>query len=412
MSDAKNPHSSLSKAGGMNRRDLLITGAAIGGATLMSGLSAMAQTAGAAAQANASAANHRRKLGSLEVSPIGLGCQWIPGQRAGTVNDFYTSTLERGEAIRLIRSAVDRGVTLFDTAEMYGPFISEDIVGEALQGVRDHVAVETKFGGDIDPDTGKWGNCGMNSRPEHVRRAVEGSLKRLRTDRIDLLYQHRVDQTVPIEDVAGVVKDMMAEGKVLNWGLSEPGIQTIRRAHAVQPLAAIQNEYSMLWRGPEAEVLPLCEELGIGFVCWSPLGQGFLSGKMNADTRFAAGANFNAEAGTGTFDFRALVPRFEPANLKANMALYAVVTKWAQRKEATPAQIALAWLLAQKPWIVPIPGTTKIAHMEQNVGASSVTFTAEELREINADIARVEILGARLPQEEEHMVGADTPPKT
>ncbi|MEZ2128689.1 MULTISPECIES: aldo/keto reductase [unclassified Sinorhizobium] len=378
---------------------------------MIPGLPAAAAASVASAPSNAASASGRRRLGSLEVSPVGLGCQWLPGPKEGVVTDFYTSTLDRGEAIRVIRSAVDRGVTLIDTAEMYGPFISEDIVGEALRGMRDHVAVETKFGGDIDPETGKMGSRGMDSRPEHVRRAVEGCLKRLRTDRIDLLYQHRVDPTVPIEDVAGVVKDLMAEGKVLNWGLSEPGIQTIRRAHAEQPLAAIQNEYSMLWRGPEAEVLPLCEELGIGFVCWSPLGMGFLSGKMNADTRFGGSATFDLQAGAGPFDFRALVPRFAPENLKANMALYAVVLKWAQRKEAAPAQIALAWLLAQKPWIVPIPGTTKIAHMEQNVGAASVAFTADELKEINSDVASVKIAGARLPKEEEHMVGADTPPR-
>ncbi|RUW74153.1 MULTISPECIES: aldo/keto reductase [unclassified Mesorhizobium] len=395
----------------VNRRDILLAGGALGLASMMPSLPATARTATAAAQSGSAPAAGRRRLGSLEVSPVGLGCQWLPGPKEGTVSDFYTSTLDRGEAIRLIRSAVDRGVTLIDTAEMYGPFISEDIVGEALQAVRDQVALETKFGGDIDPDTGKMGERGMNSRPEHVRRAVEGCLKRLRTDRIDLLYQHRVDPTVPIEDVAGVVKDLMAEGKVLNWGLSEPGIQTIRRAHAEQPLAAIQNEYSMLWRGAEAEVLPLCEELGIGFVCWSPLGMGFLSGKMSADTRFGSGASFDLQPGAGSFDFRALVPRFEPENLKSNMALYAVVLKWAQRKEAVPAQIALAWLLAQKPWIVPIPGTTKIAHMEQNVGAASITFSAAEFQEINSDIASVEIHGARLPKEEEHVVGADTPPK-
>ncbi|MCR6727711.1 aldo/keto reductase (plasmid) [Agrobacterium fabrum] len=350
-----------------------------------------------------------RKLGSLQVSPIGLGCQWIPGPRDGVVTDFYTGTLERGEAIRLIRSAVDRGVTLIDTAEMYGPFISEDIVGEALKGIRDEIAIETKFGADIDPETGEMGPRGQNSRPEHIRRAVEGSLKRLRTDRIDLLYQHRVDPTVPIEDVAGVVKDLMAEGKVLNWGLSEPGIETIRRAHAEQPLAAIQNEYSMIWRGPEAEVLPLCEELGIGFVCWSPLAMGFLSGKMNADSRFGGGATFDLQAGSGTFDFRGVVPRFSPDNLKANMALFAVVQRWAQRKETVPAQIALAWLLAQKPWIVAIPGTTKIAHMEQNIGASSVAFTASELDEINKDVAAVPVYGERLPKEEQQVVGANTP---
>ncbi|WP_373371971.1 aldo/keto reductase [Agrobacterium fabrum] len=405
MPDFSDRYSVPSVSPTLSRRDILRSGAVVGALTLMPSLPAVAATPG----------NHQstglRKLGTLNVSPIGLGCQWLPGPKEGVVTDFYTSTLERGEAIRLIRSAVDRGVTLIDTAEMYGPFISEDIVGEALQGTRNQVALETKFGGDIDPDTGKMGARGLDSRPEHVRRAVEGSLKRLRTDRIDLLYQHRVDPTVPIEDVAGVVKDLMAEGKVLNWGLSEPGIQTIRRAHAEQPLAAIQNEYSMIWRGPEADVLPLCEELGIGFVCWSPLAMGFLSGKMNADSRFGGGATFDLQGGAGSFDFRAVVPRFAPENLKANMALFAVVQKWAQRKEATPAQIALAWLLAQKPWIVPIPGTTKIAHMEQNIGAVSVAFTAAELVEINGDVASVKIAGARLPSEEDQIVGKDTPLK-
>ncbi len=407
-----NNESNLAATGSvvMSRRNVLLSGAMLGGVALMCGLGAQPAAANATIS-GASAVSGPRKLGSLNVSPVGLGCQWLPGPKEGVVTDFYTSTLERGEAIRLIRSAVDSGVTLIDTAEMYGPFVSEDIVGEALQSVRNQVYIETKFGGDIDPDTGKMGDRGMNSRPEHVRRAVEGSLKRLRTDHIDLLYQHRVDPTVPIEDVAGVVRDMMAEGKVLNWGLSEPGIQTIRRAHAELPLAAIQNEYSMIWRGPEAEVLPLCEELGIGFVCWSPLGMGFLSGKMNADTRFGDGATFDLQAGGGTFDFRALVPRYSPENLRANMALYAVVLKWAQRKEAAPSQIALGWLLAQKPWIVPIPGTTKIAHMQQNIGAASVIFTPDELKELNSDIAAVKIAGARLPAEEEHVVGADTPPR-
>jgi len=394
----------------MNRRQMLLSGAMLASMSLMSSLPATAQTSGTAAQSNTFSTSGRRRLGSLEVSPVGIGCQWLRGPKEGTLSDFYSSTIDRSEGIRLIRHAVDRGVTLIDTAEMYGPFISEEVVGEALQGIRNQVALETKFGGNIDPDTGEWAGPGMNSQPKHVRRAVEGCLRRLRTDRIDLLYQHRVDPTVPIEDVAGVVKDLMAEGKVLNWGLSEPGIQTIRRAHAEQPLAAIQNEYSMLWRGPEAEVLPLCEELGIGFVCWSPLGMGFLAGKITADTRFG-GASFDLQSGTGSFDFRSLVPRFEPENLKANMRLYSVVSKWAQRKEVTPAQIALAWLLAQKPWIVPIPGTTKIAHIEQNVSAASVTFTAAELEEINSDIGGVKIAGARLPKEEEHMVGADTPPK-
>lgn len=410
MPDASNRNHDTPISPNLNRRDFLLSGGVLGLASLMPSLPASAKTADAGAQSNSLPEAGRRRLGSLGVSPVGLGCQWFPGANDTSVSDLYSSTIDRTAAIRLIRSAVDQGVTLIDTAEAYGPFASEKIVGEALRGIRDKVVLETKFGVDIDPDTGRMGNGGTNSRPEHVRRAVEGCLRRLRTDRIDLIYQHRVDPAVPIEDVAGAIKDLMAEGKVLNWGLSEPGIQTIRRAHAVQPLAAIQNEYSMLWRGPEAEVLPVCEELGIGFVCWSPLGMGFLSGKMTADSRFGAATTFDFQPGTA-FDFRSTVPRFAPENLKANMALYSVVLKWARRKEVAPAQVALAWLLAQKPWIVPIPGTTKIAHMKQNVSAAAVTFTASELQKINSDVARVKIVGARLPKEEEHLVGADTPPK-
>jgi aryl-alcohol dehydrogenase-like predicted oxidoreductase len=342
-----------------------------------------------------------RKLGSLEVSPVGLGCQWIPGPREGTVSDLYGSTIDRNVAIDLIRRAVDQGVTLIDTAEAYGPFISEEVVGEALQGIRDRVVLETKFGMNVDLETGKRSE-GTNSRPDHIKRSVEGMLRRLRTDRIDLVYQHRVDPEVPIEDVAGAIKDLIAEGKVLHWGLSEPGTETIRRAHAEQPLTAIQNEYSMLWRGAEAEVLPICEELGIGFVCWSPMGMGFLSGTITADSRFGT---------EGSFDFRADVPRFAPENLKANIALVAVVEYWARKKEAASAQIALAWLLAQKPWIVPIPGTTKVAHMEQNVGAAAVTFTAEELQQLDAQIEAVRIKGARLPDNVLEATGVEAPEK-
>jgi aryl-alcohol dehydrogenase-like predicted oxidoreductase len=340
------------------------------------------------------ASPQRRKLGALEVFPIGLGCQWVPSAIDGRVSDFYTSTLTRNDAIALIRAAVDEGVTLIDTAEAYGPFISEEIVGEALQGMRDRVVLETKFGFDIDPATGQRGP-GVNSRPEHVKRAVEGMLRRLRTDRIDLVYQHRVDPNVPIEDVAGAVKDLIAEGKVLHFGLSEPGVQTIRRAHAVTPLAAIQNEYSMLWRGPEAQVLPLCEELGIGFVCWSPLGMGFLADKVRADTRFGEG------------DFRAAVPRFSSEALPANLKLVEVINTWAQRKGATPAQLSLAWLLAQRPWIVPIPGTTKIAHVKENVAAANITFTRAELDELNAAVAAVRIQGERLPAPVLQMSGVE-----
>jgi aryl-alcohol dehydrogenase-like predicted oxidoreductase len=297
----------------------------------------------------------------------------------------------------LIRGAVDRGATLIDTAEAYGPFLSEEVVGEALKGIRDKVVLETKFGFDIDPQTRK--RRGFNSRPENIKQTVEAQLRRLRTDRIDLLYQHRVDPQVPIEDVAGAVKDLIAQGKVLQFGLSEPGVQTIRRAHAVQPLAAIQNEYSMLYRGPEAQVLPLCEELGIGFVCWSPMGMGFLAGKVSATTRFSQQ------------DFRAAVPRFAPDALPANLALVDVVRTWGQRKNASPAQIALAWLLAQKPWIVPIPGTTSEAHLEENLRAADIVFTPQELKELNSAVASITIRGARLPPAVLAATGVEAPAK-
>ncbi|WP_244520648.1 aldo/keto reductase [Aliiruegeria lutimaris] len=263
--------------------------------------------------------------------------------------------------------------------------MSEEIVGAALKDVRDSAVIETKFGFDIDADTGEQLG-GTNSRPDHIRRAVEAMLRRLGTDRIDILLQHRVDPQVPIEKVAGVIGELMSEGKVLNWGLSEPGLGTIRRAHAEQPLSVIQNEYSMLWRGAEAEVLPLCQELGIGFVCWSPLGMGFFSGKIDAASRFPQG------------DFRAVVPRFAPENLGPNMALFGVVTDWAARKSATPAQIALAWLLAQAPMIVPIPGTTNPDHLDENIRTAEVTFTEEELTQLNAEVAAIRIQGARLPE--------------
>jgi aryl-alcohol dehydrogenase-like predicted oxidoreductase len=380
------------------RRRVLASAAALGVAPwLLSACSSETEPASKGSSTPTTRQNaspQRRKLGALEVFPIGLGCQWVPSATEGRVSDFYTSTLTRNDAIALIRAAVDEGVTLIDTAEAYGPFLSEEIVGEALQGIRDRVVLETKFGFDIDPVTGQRGP-GVNSRPEHVKRAVEGMLRRLRTDRIDLVYQHRVDPNVPIEDVAGAVKDLITEGKVLHFGLSEPGVQTIRRAHAVTPLAAIQNEYSMLWRGPEAQVLPVCEELGIGFVCWSPLGMGFLADKVHTDTRFGEG------------DFRAAVPRFAPNALPANMELVDVIKTWAQRKQATPAQLSLAWLLAQRPWIVPIPGTTKIAHVKENVAAANITFTTEELDELNAAVAAVRIQGERLPAPVLQMSGVE-----
>ncbi|WP_315385672.1 aldo/keto reductase [uncultured Stenotrophomonas sp.] len=340
----------------------------------------------------------RRRLGPIEVFPIGLGVQWNPGQGTDVVNDLYSSSTDRAAGIALIRRAVDLGVTLFDTAEVYGPFFSEALLGEALQGVRDKVVVATKFGFDVDPDTGERRGS-TNSRPEHIRQVVEGQLRRLRTDRIDLLYQHRVDPNVPIEDVAGTMKDLAAEGKVLHYGLSEPGLQTIRRAHAVHPVAAIQNEFSMLWRGPETSVLPLCEELGIGFVPWSPLGMGFLAGMVNARTHFGEG------------DFRAAVPRFAPDALAKNIVLARLVQEWALRKSVTSAQLALAWLGTVKPWIVPIPGTTNIVHLQQNVAAASVSFTDAELAELQAALQGIHIEGERLPPPVLNATGVEAPAK-
>ena len=340
----------------------------------------------------------RRRLGPLEVFPIGLGCQWHPGRSPQVVNDLYASSTDRSAAVALIRRAADLGVTLFDTAEVYGPFMSEEILGEALQGIRNRAVASTKFGFDVDPRTGER-RGGLNSRPEHIRQVVNAQLRRLRTDRIDLLYQHRVDPKVPIEDVAGTMKDLAAQGKVLHYGLSEPGLQTVRRAHAVHPVAVIQNEYSMLWRGPETQVLPLCEELGIGFVPWSPLGMGFLAGTVSARTRFGEG------------DFRATVPRFAPDALPANMPLVSLVQTWARRKNATPAQLALAWLTARKPWIVPIPGTTNVAHLEENVAAASISFNATELRELDTALAAIPIQGERLSPPVLAATGVEAPLK-
>ncbi len=318
-----------------------------------------------------------RKLGKsgLEVSAMGFGCMGL--------SHAYGPPVDKGAGVALIRTAVERGVNFFDTAEVYGPFTNEELVGEALAPLRDGVAIATKFGFDVDPSTGE--RRGLSSRPEHIRAVAEASLRRLRTDRIDLFYQHRVDPNVPIEEVAGAVKDLIREGKVKHFGLSEAGAVTIRRAHAVQPVAALQSEYSLLWRGPEEEILPTCEELGIGFVPWSPLGAGFLTGAMDANTRFDSA------------DFRATVPRFAPEALKANLALVDLVREWAKRKNATPAQIALAWLLAKKPWIVPIPGTTKLKRLDEDLGALSVPFTSEDLGEIDEAASKIEVHGARLP---------------
>jgi len=310
-----------------------------------------------------------------------------------------TTIPNRAEMHRIIASAHDCGVTLFDTAEAYGPHEDERILGEAAQSFRNRIVIASKFGWNVDLETGER-RPGLNSRPEHIKLAVEGSLKRLRTDRIDLLYQHRVDPAVPIEDVAGAVKDLMAEGKVLHWGLSEMGLGTLRRAHAALPLTAVQSEYSMLWRGPEAQVLPLCEELGIGFVCWSPLGVGFLTGAIDGQTAYADG------------DIRKNETRFAKENVTANLALVTLLRSWADRKQATLAQIALAWLLIQRPWIVPIPGTTQMAHMMENAGAAAVRFTPAEAAELTAAVSAIAVKGERLPPAVQAFSGVEAPPRT
>jgi aryl-alcohol dehydrogenase-like predicted oxidoreductase len=320
----------------------------------------------------------KRNLGTsnLEVSTIGYGCMGL---------DYgYGPATDRQEGIKVIRRAVERGVTFFDTAEAYGPFTNEELVGAALAPFRERVVIATKFGFGINPDGTRYG---LDSRPEHVKRVAEASLKRLKVETIDLLYQHRVDPNVPIEDVAGAVKDLIREGKVKHFGLSEAGANTIRRAHAIQPVTAIQNEYSLWTRDPEPEILPLCEELGIGFVPWSPLGQGFLTGKINTTTRFDSS------------DFRATFPRFTPEALKANQALVDLLGQIAARKQATPAQIALAWLLAQKQWIVPIPGTTKLNRLDENLGAADVELTRDDLHEIERAASQINVQGDRLPEE-------------
>ena len=327
----------------------------------------------------------KRKLGraNLEVSAVGLGCM---GMSFG-----YGPPKDKRQMISVIWAAVERGVTFFDTAEVYGPFTNEELVGEALAPFREEVAIATKFGFQLNPASGK--QIGLDSRPEHIREVAEASLKRLKVDAIDLFYQHRVDLDVPIEDVAGAVKKLIQEGKVRHFGLSEAGAKTIRRAHAVQPVTALQSEYSLWTRGPEKEVLPTLEELGIGFVPYSPLGKGFLTGKMNQDTKFEGS------------DFRNILPRFTPEALKANQTLVDLLAKTAERKKATPAQIALAWLLAQKPWIVPIPGTTKLARLEENIGAAGVELTSEDLREIDGAASKIAVQGARYPEHIEQMTG-------
>jgi aryl-alcohol dehydrogenase-like predicted oxidoreductase len=327
----------------------------------------------------------KRKLGksNLEVSAIGLGCM---GMSFG-----FGPAIDKKEGIALIRAAVERGVTFFDTAEVYGPFTNEELVGEALAPFRKQVAIATKFGFKIDAKSGR--NLGeVDSRPEHIKEVAEASLKRLKTDVIDLFYQHRVDPNVPIEDVAGAVKDLIQQGKVKHFGLSEAGVQVIRRAHAVQPVTALQSEYSLWWREPETEILPTLEELGIGFVPFSPLGKGFLTGQITEETKF------------DTTDFRNIVPRFTAENRKANQAVVNLITKFAEQKKATPAQIALAWILAQKPWMIPIPGTTKLHRLEENIGAATVQLTSDDLRQIDNATAKIPVQGARYPENLQKLV--------
>jgi aryl-alcohol dehydrogenase-like predicted oxidoreductase len=329
----------------------------------------------------------KRKLGksNLEVSALGLGCMGM--------SFSYGPPKDKPEMIALLRTAVERGITFFDTAEVYGPFTNEDLVGEALAPVRKQVVIATKFGFDLSGGDTRPGAAGLNSQPDHIKQAVDGSLKRLRIETIDLLYQHRVDPNVPIEDVAGTVKELIQAGKVKHFGLSEAGVQTIRRAHAVQPVTALQNEYSLWWRRPEAEVIPTLEELGIGLVPYSPLGKGFLTGKIDTKTNF------------DSTDFRSKLPRFTPEAREANQALVDLLGQIAGRKKATPAQIALAWLLAQEPWIAPIPGTTKLHRLDENLGALSVELTPDDLREIETAAAKIKVQGDRYPEHLERMTG-------
>ena len=329
----------------------------------------------------------KRKLGKsgLEVSALGLGCMGM--------SFSYGPPKDKPEMISLLHAAVERGITFFDTAEVYGPFLNEELVGEALAPFRKQVVIATKFGFDLSGSDHRPGAAGLNSKPEHIQQAVEGSLKRLKVDVIDLLYQHRVDPDVPIEDVAGAVKNLIQQGKVKHFGLSEAGVETIRRAHAVQPLAALQSEYSLWFRRPEAEVIPTLEELGIGFVPYSPLGKGFLTGKIDENAKFES------------TDFRSTLPRFAPEALKANQAVIDLLARIAKRKKATPAQIALAWLLAQKPWMVPIPGTTKLHRLEENIGALSVELTPDDLQDIENAASKITVKGARYPERLEQMSG-------
>lgn len=369
------------------RRSLLKGAATLAALPLAGALATSTATASPAAAAPRM--DGRRMLGKLQVSSIGLGVQNMR-------RTYQTTIPSRTEMHRIIRAAFDRGMTFYDAAEAYGPHEVERILGEGVASFRNEVVIATKFGWNIDLETGARGP-GLISRPAHIKRAVEGMLKRLRTDRIDLLYQHRVDPQVPIEDVAGAIQDLMADGKVLHWGLCEMGLKTLRRAHAALPVAAVQSEYSMLWRGPEQDVLAACAELGIGFVPWSPLGVGFLTAAIDTRTRFAEG------------DIRGIETRFTPQNIEHNLALVRLLIDWAARKQATPARIALAWLMAQQPWIVPIPGTTQMAHLLDNLGADEVIFSAAELRELNAAVAVVAVQGERLPPAVQAYSGVEAP---
>lgn len=372
------------------RRQFLVAASSLAATPLL----AQAAAPAAARQplaAKPSSRSDRRLLGKLEVSSVGLGVQNMS-------RTYQTTIPSRPEMHNIIRTAFEHGVTFFDAAEAYGPHEVERILGEGVAPFRNQVVIASKFGWNIDLETGKRAP-GLNSRPERIKLAVEGMLRRLKTDRIDLLYQHRVDPQVPIEDVAGAVQDLMKQGKVLHWGLSEMGLQTLRRAHAALPLAAVQSEYSMLWRGPEDGALQVCRELGIGFVPWSPLGVGFLAGAIDASTRFADG------------DIRKIETRFTPENIGHNLALVNLLKSWATRKGATPAQIALAWLLAQQPWIVPIPGTTQMAHMRENTAAATVRFTPAEIDELNRAVRAIQVRGARLPDAVQVYSGVEAPMK-
>lgn len=380
----------------ISRRRLLVAAASVAAAPILASTPSLVHAAASGTAASSEAQPRvqtlgRRRLGSLEVSGLGLGVQNMS-------RTYQTTIPSRSEMLNIIHAAFDHGVTFFDAAEAYGPLEVERILGEGVAPFRNQVVIATKFGWNIDSETGVR-SPGLNSRPEHIKQAVEAMLKRLKTDRIDLLYQHRVDPQVPIEDVAGVVNDLISQGKVLHWGLSEMGLGTLRRAHAATPLTAVQSEYSMLWRGPEDGVLSTCEELGIGFVPWSPLGVGFLTGSIDAKTRFADG------------DIRKLESRFSEENLPSNLRIVALLKTWASRKQAAPGQIALAWVMAQKPWIVPIPGTTQMPHMLENVGAASVRFSSTELNELNEALSAIKIQGARLPDTVLAYSGVEAPLK-